>query len=113
MPETPKHISVVYEHSKAGVPTIAATGAFGGTSPDQSSVVAHLYVEHGTTPSHVIHQVEEGGIIDLRGGEETKRGDVTRTIQARLVLSPEAAVSLGHWLTRHGQQAIDARGNNQ
>lgn len=93
----------------ANKPTFAATGAYGGTSPDGKSVVAHLFVEYGTVPSLAEHSVGEGGVIDLQGGEVIKRSEVTREIQATLVLSPEAAQSLGKFLIEKAKAALKTR----
>ncbi len=105
----PKKISIVYE-KVPNKPTITATGAIGGPSPDRQSIVAQLYVEHGSVPSVVSHEVQEDGSIDLQHGDAISRGDVTREIQGTLVLSPEAAVLLGNWLLKHGITAIRERG---
>lgn len=105
----PKQISIVYERVP-GKPTVTATGAFGGPSPDHQSIVAQLFVEHGTVPSVVSHMYEEGKPIDLRHGDPISRGDITREVQATLVLSPEAAVIIGTWLAKHGVEAIKGRG---
>ena len=93
-----------------GKPTITATGAIGGPSPDQQSIVAQLYVESASVPSVVSHEIRKDGSIDLQHGDSISRGDVTREIQGTLVLSPEAAVLLGNWLLKHGVAAINARG---
>ena len=105
----PKKISIVYE-KVPGKPTITATGAIGGPSPDRQSIVAQLYVEHGSVPSVVSHEVQEDGSFDLQHGDAISRGDVTREIQATLVLSPEAAILLGDWLMKKGIAAIKGRG---
>ena len=105
----PKQISIVYE-KVSGKPTVTATGAFGGPSPDRQSIVAQLYVEHGSVPSVVSHSIREDMSVDLQHGDAISRGDITREIQATLVLSPEAAVVIGNWLVRHGIAAINGRG---
>ena len=105
----PKKVSIVYE-KVPNKPTITATGAIGGPSPDRQSIVAQLYVEHGSVPSVVSHEVREDGSFDLQHGDAISRGDVTREIQATLVLSPEAAVLLGNWLLKSGVSAIKGRG---
>ena len=105
----PNKISIVYEKAP-GKPTITATGAVGGPSPDRQSVVAQLYVEYASVPNVVSHEVREDGSVDLQHGDAISRGDVTREIQGTLVLSPEAAVLLGNWLLKHGIAAIMGRG---
>ncbi len=91
---------------------IAATGAFGGLSPDQASVVAHLFVEHGSVPNIIQHDIEEGtDRVMLETGRPIQRAHLTRSIQATLVLSPRAAVELGKWLIDHGTKGLGADGS--
>lgn len=100
--QKPETASIYYE-DRPGKPTLAATGAFGGPTPDSQNVVAHLYVEHVMVPSIAeIERTEEGVYQQSR---EIKRGHVRREIQATLVLTPKAAASLGQWLVAHGMQA--------
>lgn len=112
MPEHPSSISIVYLEAE-GRPTITATGAYGGPSPDGSAVVAHLYTEFATVPSVEQHQVGEGGKIDLEKGEKVRRGDITRDVQATLVLPPEAAARLGAFLQEKARLAIEGRNRTQ
>ena len=107
----PKQISIVYEKVSLGKPTVAATGAFGGPSPDHHSVVAHLFVEHPSIPSIISHRVRDDNTIDFEHGDSVSRGDVTREIQTTLVLSPEAAILIGNWLVKHGVAAAQGRGS--
>ena len=112
MEETPKRPRLAFSYERvANKPTIPATGALGGPSPDAKSVVAHLYVEHASVPTIITHPILEDGGIDLSPEHEEKvaRGDATREIQATLVLSPEAAISLGRWLVQHGEAARSRR----
>lgn len=105
----PEQISIVFE-KKGFKPTIAATGAFGGPSPDHNSVIVHLYIEHHSIPSHTTHAVQEGGIVELTAPKDTVvRGDITREVVATLVLAPETAVNLGNWLTEKGTLAKSRR----
>jgi hypothetical protein len=105
----PRRLAVVYE-KVPNKPTVTATGAFGGPSPDQHNIIAQLYVEHGTVPSTISHAIREDGSVDLQHGDPISRGDITREIQATLVLSPEAAVLIGNWLVTKGIAAINGRG---
>ena len=105
----PKKLSIVYDRAP-GKPTITATGAFGGPSPDRHSVVAHLFVEHGSVPSVTSHTVRDDNSVDMEHSDSISRGDITREIQATLVLPPETAVIIGNWLMKHGLAAIQGRG---
>jgi hypothetical protein len=102
-------ITFVYEDADE-VHTIAATGAHGGPTPDGASVVANLYVERGSIPHHVSHQIDERGQVDLsERSEQVTRGELTREIQASLVLTPEHALQLGQWLQQNARQAMKQR----
>jgi hypothetical protein len=102
-------ITFVYEDADT-VPTITATGAHGGPSPDGASVVANLYVERSSIPHHVSHQIDETGQVDLsERSEQVTRGELTREVQASLVMTPEHAMQLGRWLQRNARQAMEQR----
>ena len=111
MPKNPESMSIVYEESDDR-PTVVASGAYGGPSPDGSVVVAHLFTEYGTIPSIEEHEVQEGGRIDLDGGNRIRRGDVTRRIQSTVVLSPESAARLGTFLLDKSRIAMQIRLQN-
>ena len=108
MPSEEKTVSIVFtsRHDRDSIPV---TGAFGGPTPDGNAIVAHLFVEHGTVPSLVTHKVDDEGRVDLSGGDPIKRGDVTREVQATLLMTPEHALSLGSWLVQHAQNALNRR----
>lgn len=112
--QEPRLLAISYE-KVAGKPTFTATGALGGPSPDSNSVIAQLYVEHPSIPTIVSHPVMEDDTIDLspEHARAVSRGDVTREVQATLVLSPEAAISLGEWLAGHGKTALRTRNARQ
>ncbi len=111
MSAEPDSISIVYEEVE-NRPTIVATGAYGGPAPDGSVVVAHLFTDFGTIPSIEEYEVTEGGLVNLETGNRIKRGDVTRRVQATLVLSPESCIRLATFLQEKGRIALDARKNN-
>lgn len=111
MPSLPDHITITYQEPERR-PFIGVTGAFGGGSPDQRSIVAHLFVEHPTVPSIMTHTVDAAGRVNLRDGDGVKRSDITRSVVATLVMAPEVAVSLGEFLVKQGKQAIKDRGKN-
>ena len=98
----PETASIFYE-DRPGKPTLAVTGAFGGPTPDSLNVVAHLYVEHAMVPSIAEFERTEDGVY--KQAREITRGTGKREIQATLVLTPQAAVSIGQWLNTHGIQA--------
>lgn len=88
---------------------VPVTGAYGGPTPDGVSVVAHLYVEHVTVPSLTAHAIGKTGEVDLQGGQHIRRADLTREVQATLVMSPEHAQVVGKWLQEKGKQAMKNR----
>ncbi|PSQ75419.1 MAG: hypothetical protein BRD33_04180 [Bacteroidetes bacterium QH_6_63_17] len=102
-------ITFVYEDSDE-VRTLTATGAHGGPTPDGASVVANLYVERASIPHHVSHQIDETGQVNLsERSEQVTRGELTREVQASLVMTPEHAMQLGQWLQRNAKQAMEQR----
>jgi hypothetical protein len=107
--ESPNEITFVYEDTDE-VRTIAATGAHGGPTPDGASVVANLYVERASIPHHVSHQIDERGEVDLsETSNQVSRGEVTREVQASLVMTPEHAMQLAQWLQENAEQAMRQR----
>lgn len=107
----PGSISIVWEETE-NRPTIAITGAYGGASPDGSTVIAHVYTEYGTVPSLEEVHVQENGSVNLDDANRIRRGDVTRRVTASLVMAPEACVRLGIFLQQQGRLAIDHRAKN-
>ena len=95
--------AAIYYDERPGKPTLAATGAFGGPSPDGHNVIAHLFVEHSMVPSIAELEISEDG--SARSLREIKRGEIKREIQASIVLTPKAAISIGTWLVNHGNTA--------
>lgn len=110
--DSSSEVTFVYEDAEQ-VQTISATGALGGPSPDGASVVANLYVERSSIPHHTTHQIDEQGQVDLsQTNEQVTRGEITREVQASLVMTPEHAMQLGQWLQRKAQQAMEQRKQN-
>lgn len=107
--DQPNDITFVYENADSA-PTISATGAHGGPAPDGASVVANLYVERASIPHHVSHQIDETGQVNLsETSEQVTRGEVTREVQASLVMTPEHAMQMGRWLQRNAKKAMKQR----
>ena len=102
-------VEVYYEQGE-NRPILAVNGAFGGLTPDQANVTAHLYVEYVAVPSILSTEVKEGGVVNLSKADTIKRGDITRELVATLLMSPESAVSLGKFLSDSGKAGIKARG---
>lgn len=103
-------LTIVFEKSQQKN-TIPATGAAGGPTPDGAAVVAHLFVEHGSVPNYVTHDVNREGRVKSQG-KPVQRGEITREVQSTLVMSPENAHQLGEWLVRNSKQAMQNRSNS-
>lgn len=103
-----KEASIVYETAKDHR-YIAVNGVYGGPSPGGSTVVAHLLVGHMSIPSSVTHPMDENGVVDMSQEHRIARGDVTRSVQATLVLTPEHAKTIGAWLVANGEQLLNVR----
>lgn len=107
--QSPNEITFVYEDAD-DAQTITATGAQGGPTPDGASVVANLYVERNSIPHHVSHQIDEHGQVDLsETSQHVSRGELTREMQASLVMTPEHAMQFGLWLQENARQAMKQR----
>ena len=85
------------------------TGVWGGPTPDNLMVVAHMFVEHHTLPNHETVDVRDDGLVNMGAPKSTKRGDFTREVQGTLVMSPEFALILANWLTQKANIAIQGR----
>lgn len=105
-------LSIIYEEAP-NRPILPVGGAIGASSPDGSTVVAHLYNEFVTVPTVAQHEISPGGVIDLSKGVAERRGDLTRLILATLVLSPETAIRLGNFLIKQAGRAMEQRKENQ
>jgi hypothetical protein len=108
MDENQKELSLVIEKSK-NAQTMAVTGAWGGPSPDGSNIIAHFYVESHALPNIINIKADELGKFDPNKGEQIMRGDLTREIQAVIVMAPEVAVSVGKWLEENGRMLLESR----
>ncbi len=110
--DLPDDLSVVFEKND-DANTFPVTGAWGGPTPDGDSLVVHLYTEYQSTPNSIKANVEDDGSVNISEGQRITRGDVTREIQGTMVLSPKQAISLGQWLVKHGQNALNNNQGNQ
>ena len=109
---TEKKSAAVYYEERPGKPTIVAHGGHGGPTANGTSVAVHLYAESPPIPS-----IEEFEMNPETGVGQSKqviqRGEVRREVQATLILTPEAAVSIGAWLVGHGKACLERRGTNE
>lgn len=92
-----KTITIVYDRIE-DCPDLPVGGAYGGVSPDVTTVVAHLFTEFGTVPAAVTHPRTKDGAIDLQKGDYLRTGDITRRLVATLHMSPDVARRVGEFL---------------
>jgi hypothetical protein len=102
-----KTFSAVYLDPKSRQ-TLAVSGAHGGLSADQASVVAHFYMEYGSVPTVMNVNLDPAGRF-VSEQPSVKKGDLTRELQASVSMSPEAAIRIGRWLMKQGEAAKVAR----
>ena len=76
---------------------------------DGAQVIAHLFVEYGTVPSVIKHEADSLGKLTAQNIELAKRSDGTREIQVSVVMSAEAAISIGQFLQEKGQLVLNLR----
>jgi hypothetical protein len=107
-----KEITVMYDRGK-DVKSVPVNGAYGGVSPNLSTVVAHLYNEYNAIPHSEDMPINEDGLVDSQAGKRITRGDIVREIQTTLVMTPEMSIVIGKWLMQKGQEAIELRKNNK
>ncbi|MEM8487425.1 MAG: hypothetical protein AAF564_17875 [Bacteroidota bacterium] len=94
-------------------PTIVATGAIGGPTPNGSMIIAHLFLEYGSVPALATYPIVDSNRLDLSSEEAdlVQRGNATRDIQATLALSPQNALVIGEWLIKHAQGILGGSGD--
>lgn len=108
--ETPKNLSFIYENIKEAI-SFPCNGAYGGSAPDGSGVVVHFFLEYTSIPHSTLVPIQENNTIDQTKGQNVSRGDITREIQARTILTPETAIVIGDWLKKNGLAILENRKN--
>lgn len=105
-----KFLSITYEEPES-LPSIPVSGAYGGPSPDGSTIFVHVYTEYIPIPMVTEHPLDAEGVADFSIGTQrtTRRGDLTRKVQATLVFTPEVAARVGKWLAEKGNKALAMR----
>src|SRR5262245_47388608 len=94
-------IQVHYRNSPTLV-TVIADGGIGGVSPRGMITVA-LYHERGPIPRITEINVTSDGSVSSERTIEARTG-LIRQIDCELMMTPEAAIGLGKWLTQNGEQ---------
>jgi len=97
MAEEKRSVSVIYEKAKNS-DTVPITGAYGGPAPTGTGLVVHFFVEYPSIPNSTELEVEDGKIINAKGGKNISRGDITREIQFTSFMSAKTAITLGEFL---------------
>jgi len=85
---------------------IPATGAWGGLSPN-AEVIVNFYVEFKTKPETLTIQVDEAGNLAEESGEKEEIS-MTRELLIGVVMRPDIAKSVGHFLIRYAEMAESA-----
>jgi len=95
--EQPKSISIVYE-KKVDAQTFPVSGAYGGPTPDNMGIATHFFIEYGAVPHSTEITIGTDNKFHPNSGEDIKRGDIVRQVQATAYMSPETAILIGNWL---------------
>ncbi len=96
-----KDFTVIFEKAKNHT-TYAATGAWGGVSPDGLSFAINFFVESRGFPSYIQTKVKDGKLEkDLNKAERIQRGDMIREIQTTVIVPLDAAKNIGEWLIKN------------
>ncbi len=107
MSQNKKQFTIGFEALK-DKPTYAVNGAWGGTTPDGSNIVAHVFVERYSLPNYLTYDSEadaESVRVDRESEQRISRADITREVQASLVMTPESALRFAGWLREKAMQA--------
>jgi hypothetical protein len=104
----PQTLTVAFSLSPARQ-VIAATGAYGGPSPDGAAIITHFFVEHGTIPTALRYPVNEDGTVNAMGEERLARSEITREVLVSLVLAPEVAERVAQFLIEKAAEAKEFR----
>jgi hypothetical protein len=81
------------------------TGAYGAVHPTGDHVIVHLYYESITTPTRIIHPVDEKGSVDLTESEQLRESSITRVIHSSSIMTPDMAETIGRWLIQQAEAA--------
>jgi len=106
----PKSLSIVYE-KKADVQTFPVSGAYGGPTPDNMGIATHFFIEFAAIPHSTQLTIGSDNKFHPNSGEDIKRGDVVRQVQATAFMSPEAAIVIGEWLIKNAKELQKRRGD--
>lgn len=100
-----QEIKVKYEYA-SDYRKIPATGAWGGLTPN-GEVVVNFFVEFITKPESVKIKIDETGIIEQKS-QEVKNTSWTRELLVGVVMRPDIAKSVGHFLLRYAEEGEKA-----
>ena len=82
---------------------IPATGAWGGPTP-QGEVLCNFFVEHNDIPESIRYEIKDG---TARTSEETPSADLVRELQMAVIMRPDIAKSVGHWLIKKAEEIMN------
>ena len=106
----PTEIMVHYEYGP-GYKKIPATGAWGGLSPN-AEVIVNFFVEFKTKPEMIKVQVDEAGHL-VEESPEKDEISMTRELLVGVVMRPDIARSVGHFLLKYAEMADTAFAQQQ
>ena len=83
---------------------IAATGAFGGPTP-QGEILCNFFIEYKEPPEFLEIEIgERGGIV--KETEKIANDYYNRELQIGVLLRPDIAKSVGDWLISHADKVM-------
>jgi hypothetical protein len=95
--EYTKKVLVEYSKSK-DYRIVAATGAWGGLSP-QGEIICNLFVEQTVQPEKIEITLDaQGKVVDESIINRSKLFHYTRELQIGVVMRPDIAKTIGQWL---------------
>ena len=83
--------------------SLPVSGVYGGINP-QGMVHADLFIEKTDMPESTTIRVEEGTGESYDLSRRPEQQSVVRELLVGLVMRPEVAKAVGHWLIHQGEQ---------
>lgn len=101
--ENKEKVTIVFEKNKNHI-MAPITGAWGGLTPDQSSILINLFCDQPTLPSYQNINIAEDKSLDMEHSENVARGDITREVFGTFTMSSKTARAIASWLERYANE---------
>jgi hypothetical protein len=99
----PQTMEIIFSRAE-GYRLVPATGAWGGVSP-QGEIIVDLYVEQRQNPERMEVEVRKGELIEEKRYPHPQ--PIIRESQVGIVLRPDIAKTIGEFLIKFADLALD------